>query len=247
MRTALHKCPVETYGVEHEREALHAHAMLSSFAWLLALANYNGFTTYNELTYPMNTQTIITDGQNWSFYEYQLNTLLMHSHHVHENPRVNYCRGTRVERLYAGFNEKGQLLDGGALNDDVLKKLLRCYTQIPNEIERTPKELAPYLDLDVKYSANYPDDEKTDFLYRIHRQLVANRPRHLELPEIYMWEKLYKIQNQTRPMDARRRYFEIFVNPWNRKLDQHQKEYIPKVLRPEGPKSRKKWKPTFYP
>lgn len=245
MKTALIKFPIEDYGEEHHIEALHAHAIQSSFAWLLAQAHYNGFTTYNEITYPMNTQTIVIDGRNWSFYDYQLNTLLIHGRHVDENQRVNFCRGTKPEAFYEGFNEKGQLT-GEGLNINVLHNLIKRYTQEPR-VQRSIQELCPYLDLDLKYAANYNDDDKAEFLYKTHRHLAANRPRHLELPEIYMWEYIYKIKNKTRQMEPRRRFFELSINPWRRSLDQHQKEYIPKVLRPEGPKSRKKWKPTYYP
>ncbi|XP_036343987.1 39S ribosomal protein S30, mitochondrial-like [Rhagoletis pomonella] len=233
----------DTYGVEDFKEALHAHAIQSSYSWLLAQACYNGFNTFNELTYPMNTQTVLTNGRDWSFYEYQLNTLLVHSNHVDDNPRVNFCRGTPELQLYSEISDTGKVVD---LNEDVLRHLIRFYVNVP-VVQRSENELHPYLGPDVKYVADYKNDEQRQFLERVFKNLMSNRPRHLPLPEIYLWEKIYKIDNKTRQMEAKRRFFELDINPWARKLDQHQKEYIPRALRPEGPKSKKKWKPTFYP
>ncbi|XP_004518895.1 28S ribosomal protein S30, mitochondrial [Ceratitis capitata] len=233
----------ESYGAEDFREALHAHAIQSSYAWLMGQASFNGFNTYNDLTYPMNTQTILTNGRDWSFYEYQLNTLLVHSHHVDDNPKVNFCRGTADLTLYNEISDTGKI---GDINENVLRHLIRFYTNVP-EIQRSTSELQPYLGSDAKYIADYKNPDQREFLERTFKNLMSNRPRHLAIPEIYLWEKIYKIDNKTRPMEAKRRFFELDINPWSRTLDQHQKDYIPRAVRPEGPKSKKKWKPTFYP
>ncbi|KOB55859.1 28S ribosomal protein S30, mitochondrial, partial [Operophtera brumata] len=55
-----------SYGPEDNLEALHCQAMKASFGWLLAQANSQGFTTYNDVTYPLVAQTVITNGQLWS-------------------------------------------------------------------------------------------------------------------------------------------------------------------------------------
>lgn len=240
---AVMKMRPDSYGVDDFNDAIHAQAIQSSFAWLLAQANYNGFNTYSELTYPMNTQTIITNGRVWSFYEYQLNTLLMHGDQINENPKVNYCRGTEELNLYESIDENGKIK---GFNDLVLHHLVKFYTKIPS-VQRSAAEMQPYLNVEIKRIADYMDDEKRIFLEKTYKFMVSNRPRHLEIPEIYLWEKIYKIDNKTRPLDAKRRFFELNINPWRRTLDQHQKEYIPKVIRPEGPKSKKKWKATYYP
>uniref|UniRef100_A0A1A9VU90 Uncharacterized protein n=1 Tax=Glossina austeni TaxID=7395 RepID=A0A1A9VU90_GLOAU len=232
-----------SYGADDFKDAIHAQAIQSSFAWLLAQANYNGFNTYSELTYPMNSQTIVTNGRTWSFYEYQLNTLLTNSNAIDRNPKVNYCRGTEELNLYEAIDENGKIK---GFNDLVLRQLIKFYTKIPN-VQRSAAELQPYLNAQTKRIADYVEDEKRDFLDKTYKYLASNRPRHLELPEIYSWEKIYKIDNKMRPLEARRRFFELNINPWRRTLDQHQKEYIPKALRPEGPKSKKKWKPSYYP
>ncbi|XP_030565992.1 28S ribosomal protein S30, mitochondrial [Drosophila novamexicana] len=232
-------------GERDQLDALHALAIQSSYAWLLAQANYNGFNTYNELTYPLNTQTVITNGREWSFYEYQLNTLLVHGPHVDSNARVNFCRGTAPQPLYAEISPAGNCVD---FNDGTLRQLLSLYINAPS-IQRTPVELMPYVrGPTLRRAADYENPEQREFLERTFKHLASKRPRHLELPEIYMWEKLYKIDNRTRAMEARRRFFERDINPWKRTLDQHDKEYVPRALRPGGRKNRdERFKKTYYP
>lgn len=230
-------------------EILKAQAIQSSYAWLLAQANYYGFNTFNELTYPLNTQTIITNGQQWSFYEYQLNTLLVHGLQINTNPRVNFCRSVAEETpmsLYDAIDMQSGKIVGG-LNKEVIRNLIEFYAKAPAAEQKSLQQLMPYLDANLRRAADYEDASIRAFLEKTYKHMVSNRPRHLALPEIYMWEKIYKIDHKTKQMDAKRRYFELGINPWQRTLDQHQKEYIPKSVRPEGPKSRKKWKPTYYP
>ncbi|XP_017034058.2 large ribosomal subunit protein mL65 [Drosophila kikkawai] len=231
----------KSYGERDLLEALDALAIKSSYAWLLAQANYNGFNTYNELTYPLNTQTVITNGREWSFYEYQLNTLLVHGHHVDSNPRVNFCRGSEPLPLYAEISPAGKCVD---FNDAVLRQLINLYANVPS-VRRSQVEEQPYV---ASHISAYEKAEQREFIGKTVKHLASNRPRHLELPETYMWEKLYKIDNNTRAMEARRRFFELDVNPWRRTLDQHDKEYVPRALRPGAEKKREgRRKPTYYP
>ncbi|XP_017082049.1 39S ribosomal protein S30, mitochondrial [Drosophila eugracilis] len=230
----------KSYGERDLQEALHSLAIKSSYAWLLAQANYNGFNTYNELTYPMNTQTVITNGREWSFYEYQLNTLLLHGNNVEDNPRINFCRGTKPLPLYAEISSNGKCVD---FNDTALRQLLNFYVNTPS-IQRSIKEQQPYVASDINA---YENSEQREFISKTFKYLASNRPRHLEIPEIYLWEKLYKIDNNTRAMDARRRFFELDINPWKRRLDQHDKEYVPRAVRPDVRKNQNRFKKTYYP
>ncbi|KAM8719301.1 hypothetical protein ACLKA7_011934 [Drosophila subpalustris] len=235
----------KSYGERDNQEALHALAIQSSYAWLLAQANYNGFNTYNELTYPLNTQTVVTNGREWSFYEYQLNTLLVHGSNIDENPRVNFCRGTVPQPLYGEISSEGKCVD---FNEATLRQLLILYSNVPS-IQRTADELLPYVSGPaLRRVADYEHAEKREFLEQMFKHLASKRQRHLELPEIYMWEKLYKIDNNTRNMEAKRRFFELNINPWRRTLDQHDKEYVPRAVRPGGRKNREgRFKKTYYP
>ncbi|KAI8035585.1 28S ribosomal protein S30, mitochondrial [Drosophila gunungcola] len=228
----------KSFGDRDLQEALHSLAIKSSYAWLLAQANYNGFNTYNELTYPMNTQTVITNGREWSFYEYQLNTLLLHGNHQDDNPRVNFCRGTKPLPLYAEISTNGKCVD---FNDATLRQLLNFYANVPS-IQRTNEELQPYVASDI---SAYENTEQRDFIAKTFKYLASNRPRHLEIPEFYLWEKLYKIDNNNRAMEPKRRFFEREVNPWRRTLDQHDKVYVPRAIR--GKSRENRYKKTYYP
>ena len=67
-------------------------------------------------------------------------------------------------------------------------------------------------------------------------------------PEIYQWQKIYMIDNPTRPIDKKRDPWEFGYSPAKRRLNQHQPAYIPRCLR-ENPKQRKvgRWAKTYYP
>lgn len=223
------------------KEALHRQGILASFGWLNALANFLGFTTYNEITYPLVTQTVVTNGQIWSFYVYQLNTLLVHSKNTTENPRRNICWATPELKLYEKI-ENGKLV---GFNEDVLKKLLKFYGNVPEE--RLGVNLRPYLGEHEKYIADYANEEKRIWLEREYKHLMANRPRYKLPYEIYAWEKIYKIDHKTRPMDKRLRPFELFQKPFNRTLDDREAFYIPRCQRPDLPKNKGRRAKEFWP
>ena len=55
-------------------DALRAQGCLAGFASCLTQACSQGFSPLTELTYPLTTQTVVTNGHQWSFSAYQLNT-----------------------------------------------------------------------------------------------------------------------------------------------------------------------------
>lgn len=228
-------------GEKDYQEALHSMGILHSYAWLLAQSNYQGFNTYNDITYPLTTQTIITNGQLFSLYTYQLNTTLVHSDNYCSNEKVNLCWGTKEMKLFDSVDDSGKVVN---LNDNVLRQLIQYYINKPKARDI---EMKPYLDKCQPLVANIQDEEKRVWLESRYKHLVSNRPRHRLPYEVYHWEKIYKIDHKTRPMEPRRRPFELGINPYNRRLDEHTPEYIPKCIRPGGPKSKPKWAKTYYP
>lgn len=82
-----------------------------------------------------------------------------------------------------------------------------------------------------------------------YQRLTSHRPRHHLEPEIYDWERIYKIQFETRPFEARRRFFELGQDPLNeRRLDDHLGYYIPRKFRNENLRTRRKrFEDTYYP
>lgn len=60
---------------DETEETLFSQAILVSFGRLVSQALYHGFDQYTDLEYPFSIQTIITDGLDWSFFAFQLNTM----------------------------------------------------------------------------------------------------------------------------------------------------------------------------
>lgn len=86
-------------------------------------------------------------------------------------------------------------------------------------------------------------------MHKRHKVLTSHRPRHRLLPEVYDWERIYKIQFETRQFEARRRFFELEKDPLNeRRLDDHYPPYIRRQDRDKGARIRKKrFEDMYYP
>lgn len=227
------------------QEALHAHGLLSTFAWLFGQASYQGFTPYTEITYPLTAQTVITDGRQFSFYAYQMNTLLLCDHNATTNPRYNQCWATKEQKLFEEVDETGKVV---GFNEDVLRSLIHFYL---NQPQQRSDEMKPYL---VEGTISQLDDPKRrHFLETRFKHLFSIRPRYNRIPETFLWEKIYKIDHKTRPMDKIVLPSGFKYNPFQRRLDDHLPVYVPRVLRPGGygnrryGKSKEKWEPTYYP
>ncbi|KAG8324387.1 structural constituent of ribosome [Homalodisca vitripennis] len=89
-----------SFGAEDVSHTITAQAMLAGYSWLLGQASYQGFTTFQDITYPLTTTTVVTDGRIFSFFASQLNTLLFHEEFIDENPKVNVCYGTPTRELF---------------------------------------------------------------------------------------------------------------------------------------------------
>ncbi|KAH0950588.1 hypothetical protein HN011_007462 [Eciton burchellii] len=223
-------------------DVLPVQAILASYSWLLTQACYQGFSTFNELTYPLTTQTVITDGKWWSFFVYQLNTVLLHNDHIEDNPKRNICWITKPMKLFDKIeNEKVH-----GLNEELLKTLIKFYVNAPEE--RSGINLKPYLGESVKVIADIEHDEKRNWLETHYKHLMCNRKRHKRIPEIYDWQKIYMIRFKTRPMEKRREPWQFDIDVMKRRLDDHKPRYIPKCLR-ENPKKKRigRWEKTYYP
>ncbi|KAL0128903.1 hypothetical protein PUN28_003932 [Cardiocondyla obscurior] len=222
--------------------ALTVQAILASYSWLLSQACYQGFSTFNDITYPLTTQTVITNGQLWSFFVYQLNTTLTHSEHVDENPKRNICWITEPMKLFDKIED--EKVHG--LNEEVLKTLIKFYVNAPEE--RIDVNLKPYLGQSVKLVADIEHDEKRNWLETRYKHIVSNRPKHRRIPEIYDWQRIYLLKHKTRPLDKKREPWQFGINMFKRTLDDHQPAYIPRCLR-KNPKKRSigRWAKTYYP
>lgn len=223
-----------------DSDALKAQAIFANYGWLLAQACNLGFSTFNDVTYPLVNQAVITNGKWWSFCVYQLNTTLVNTWHHDTNPKRNLCWMPEPMKLYESI--EGDKLIG--FNDEVIKNLIKFYANKPEE--RVGVNMKPYLGDDVKVIADIGNDEKRKWLEDRFKMLVSNRPRKLLVPELYHWEVIYKHQFKTMPMEKRRTPWDFGVNPMLRRLDQHIPHYIPKDKRKPGA-FKKKWEDTYYP
>ncbi|XP_076646293.1 mitochondrial ribosomal protein S30 [Halictus rubicundus] len=227
---------------DDKEDALVVQAIFASYSWLLSQACYQGFTTVNEMTYPLVTQTVLTDSQMWSFCAYQLNTILLRSPFVEENPTCNMCWITKPEKLFDTV--ENEQIHG--FNEDVLRTLIKFYINAPEE--RTGVNMKPYLGESVKHLADISETERRIWLENEFKYIMSNRPRHFKIPEIPVWQKIYKIKFKTRPVEKKRDPWEFGYKPFERRMDDHLPIYIPRALR-EDPKKRKvgRWAKTYYP
>ncbi|KAG7276705.1 hypothetical protein CRUP_006884 [Coryphaenoides rupestris] len=106
---------------------LRAHGVCSLFCWTAAQAMYQGFWSRQDLTRPFVSQAVITDGQFFSFFCYQLNTLALSTEADVDNPRRNLLWGTESLRLYERV-EDGRVV---GLDDGVLRLLIQFLMNRP--------------------------------------------------------------------------------------------------------------------
>lgn len=199
---SYHNCPYlkgRPESFNDTSSAFTVQAILASYSWLLSQACYqgvypkkcslktnlyinflfmiafhiiSGFSTFNEITYPLITQTVITNGQWWSFFVYQLNTTLLHSEHAIHNPRRNICWITEPIKLFDEI-ENGKI---HGLNEEVLKTLIKFYMNAPEE--RIGVNMKPYLGDSEKLIADIEHDERRNWLEQRYKHLVSIRSRH---------------------------------------------------------------------
>ncbi|KAK3921872.1 28S ribosomal protein S30, mitochondrial [Frankliniella fusca] len=215
------------FGPEDNLEAAHCTAILTSFSWLLGQACYQGFSTFHDVTYPLVTQTAMTNGKDWSFYLYQLNTTLLHTMNSTENPRCNVCWASNPMKLFEDVQD-GRVI---GFNENVLKQIIKMYLIEPKEREGV--EMRPYLS-DKPYVADIEYEERRDWLERQFKHITSNRPRKQEKPEVYAWEKIFRIRfNDLPQLNNRKWYMSQQPPPDCRRYDDHPPVYKPNALRTE--------------
>ncbi|KAJ8884644.1 hypothetical protein PR048_016502 [Dryococelus australis] len=133
-------------------------------------------------------------------------------------------------------------------NPDVLNTLLKFYINTPKHKDGV--EMKPFIDHNVMHIAGIEDKERREWWESQFKYMYSGRPRQRLPYEVYHWEKIYKIDHKTKPLDKRTRPFELpDVNPSKRRYDDHAPKYMPRKLRPEGrEKGRNKinFYKTFY-
>ncbi|XP_040051170.2 large ribosomal subunit protein mL65 [Gasterosteus aculeatus] len=106
---------------------LRANGLASLFAWTGAQAMYQGFWPHEDVRRPFVSQAVITDGQFFSFFCYQLNTVALSVETDASNPRKNLLWGTESLRLYESVQD-GEVV---GLDDGVVKLLVQFLMNQP--------------------------------------------------------------------------------------------------------------------
>ncbi|XP_070760934.1 large ribosomal subunit protein mL65 [Enoplosus armatus] len=106
---------------------LRANGLASLFAWTGAQAMYQGFWNHEDVTRPFVSQAVITDGQFFTFFCYQLNTVALSVETDANNPRKNLLWGTESLRLYESVQDGAVV----GLNDGVIKLLVQFLVNQP--------------------------------------------------------------------------------------------------------------------
>lgn len=167
--------------------------------------------------------------------------MVMHSKYINENPKRNICWATDELNLFENIVD-GKII---GFNDDVVAKLVKFYANAPEE--RLGINMSPYLGDKERVISDYGDDDKRQWLEKEYKYLVSNIPRFKEAPEVYNWEKLYKVDHKTRMQERRSRFFELGINPYQRKLDERQPYYIPRAQRPHLPRGKGRYMKEYFP
>ncbi|KAG1661825.1 28S ribosomal protein S30, mitochondrial [Nymphon striatum] len=174
-RENLLRCK-ENLCAEDVRDCIISAGILASYSTLLAFTTLQGFTPFNDVTYPFTTQTVITDGQFWSFFAYQMNTVSP----AETNPLRNVCWHTEEMKLFDEVTDNNVV----GLNDEVLKILLKCFCQVPLTKDSLKMNLTPYIGKD-----NMSIKERQDLFYFWERK-YSNRPEYRE--EVPLWKHIYR-------------------------------------------------------
>ncbi|CAL8087343.1 unnamed protein product [Orchesella dallaii] len=188
---------------DENEEALYSQAMLVSFGRLLSQAFYHGFDQFGGFEYPFSTQTVITNGLDWSFFAYQLNTIEFHELALAKNQNQNIMWGTQSESIFD--KQKSD-----ELNKNVLGNILKFYLNGPGPVN--VENATPYLSCPIH---EWEDERERVLTFYNFREQICQRIYRTDAllkfrpPEIYEYEKIYKVYFNAMPMDPRRRFFEL--------------------------------------
>lgn len=225
------------------KDQMTGRAILNCFGWLLPQAVHLGFGPMTELTFPLATQAVLSDGKTWTYYAYQLNTtdLTPNDPTVHSHNNILWA-GEDLQ-LYSRIEDR-KLVD---FNPSVLAPLVRMYLR---KGEKRTYSITPYLGEESRVT-DFQDDYQRKFLFDKIRDVYSKRPPKVEKPEMYLWEKMHLVDHPGHLALSlglrRRRWFQMAKvshlgrehwHPEFKTLDEQQNRYIPKWYR--EPWQRKK-------
>ncbi|RWS06631.1 28S ribosomal protein S30: mitochondrial-like isoform X1, partial [Dinothrombium tinctorium] len=164
-------------------EFFDAMGVMHGFGWLNAVSAMHGFTPYQEITYPFTTHIIITDGQFWNFFVYQMNTHSFHSD-IDRNDRRNVCWSSGEMKLYDTY-ENGEFK---GINEAVIENLIKFMIRKPEPFANV--EVRPYLGEDTR-SEEEVNLTRT-YLRRRFGQALTHKERYLlSQMRVFPYEKVH--------------------------------------------------------
>ena len=110
------------------------------------------------------------------------------------------------------------------VNDAAIELLVKFMAKKPVPQAAAEAELKPYLGPE-KYIQNVPDSDYKTYIAESYKYLASNRPRGVPRPEIFAWEKIFKIDHFSRVRDGRKRFFELNENP-NPSIEERLKNFF---------------------
>ncbi|CAL1299588.1 unnamed protein product [Larinioides sclopetarius] len=139
------------------------------------LSSVPGFTPFHDITYPFVGQTILTNGQDFTFFVYQLNTIAFHED-MDNKDRRNLCWTSGKLRLFETI-EDGQLK---GVNEEVYRLLLKFMLNAPEVKEG--QVLKPYLGVDTR-----TEEEIKNMRFFLRRMYSQKRAHDAHKNEVPMW------------------------------------------------------------
>jgi len=235
-----HRIGSEFENVEEvERDQDISKGILTNFAWTLGQAAWLGFSPLTELTFPLASQSVNTDGRLWSYFAYQLNTCDLSSNDNSSHTHQNLLWHHPTEQLYNKI-EDGKVVD---FNPDCLRPLIKMYLNKPKVRNYS---MTPYLDSEVPLVTKHADKyQREEFLKIIRGQTAKKKQLLYRKPEIFAWEKIKLIDSNVMAwmgVERRRRWWHMRkMDPlgkehWDPEFistDEKTDRYIPKGMRPE--------------
>ncbi|BHF69768.1 mitochondrial translation [Sparganum proliferum] len=119
-----------------------SEGILTAFAWSSAIAYNQGFTLYNDLTYPIPVQLLLSDGHHFQLLRFQLNSLT--ALWKPEDARLPFNMAWASQRLTLYDQDAAAVNDKIAINTTALSLIVDALLREPMQ-PNAEIDLRPYL------------------------------------------------------------------------------------------------------
>lgn len=126
-------------------DCLTSQAILTAFGWLNGLSMYHGYTPFQELDYPFTCHVVTTDGQNWLFNVFQMNSHAFHRD-LGGSKRNNICWSSGLLKLYEDYQD-GDFI---GVNHDVIGLLVKFISKQTSQEYTNQLNLRPFIHEDQR-------------------------------------------------------------------------------------------------